>query len=679
MCGIFGIWHTDGRQVDLHALRRGVASLRHRGPDDEGYLLVDTRAGRTVLAGGEHTRPELGLPPVEHFAGVIGERFDFALGFRRLSILDLSPAGHQPMCSHDGRLWLVFNGEVYNYIELRRELESRGHTFKTGTDSEVVLAAYRQWGPECLSRFNGMWALALWDGESRSLFLARDRFGVKPLYTVTSRPGTFAFSSEIKALVASGTVPFSPRPEAVAGYVAEGRFPGHRRGETFFDGVQELPGGHYATVDRAGRRAKRFWWLPVETAREADPVSAVAEYRGLFTDSVRLRLRADVPVGTCLSGGLDSSSIVAVAGHLMQTEHAVSLERLGDHQQTFSAVYDERGRWNEREYIDRVLEHTGAAGNFTYPTLDRMLTDLDRLVWHQDEPFQSTSIFAQWCVMSLARERGVTVLLDGQGADEVLAGYRPYNVWLGHLIMAGKLLQAAREAREMHDVGGVSTLPLLARAMAPQLPSVVLRQLRKSRVSRAVSGSALNSDLAGLYEHAQSASGEAYEDLRDLNEHLARLLLEDSLPNLLRYEDRNSMAFSIEARVPYLDYRLVEYVFTMAPHLRIHQGWTKWLHRAAFVDMLPPEIVWRRDKVGFETPEQRWFREGKAQLLDLLSSGEGAEYLDLDHVRHEAPLLIERGEIARVWRWINLVRWLGLFRSTAASAARLEPAAVTLS
>ena len=678
MCGIYGIWHTGGRQVDLNALRKAVASLRHRGPDDEGYLLVDTRSARATLAGGDRTRPELGLPPLGHFAGVIGERYDLALGFRRLSILDLSPAGHQPMCSHDGRLWLVFNGEVYNYIELRRELEAAGDTFTTGTDSEVILAAYRRWGPDCLSRFNGMWALAIWDGDARRLFLARDRFGVKPLYTVTSQPEVFAFASEIKALVSSGVVPFSPRPEAVADYVAEGRFPSHRRGETFFEGVQELPGGHYAIVEHSRRWAKRYWWLPVDAVAEAPTDSAVAEYGRLFTDSVRLRLRADVPVGTCLSGGLDSSSIVAVAGHLMQTEHSVSLERLGDHQQTFSAVYDDAGRWNEREYIDRVLGHTGAAGNFVYPTLDRLLADLDQLIWHQDEPFQTTSIFAQWCVMSLARERGVTVLLDGQGADEILAGYQPYNVWLGHLIVGGKLLQAAREAREAHDVAGASTLPLLARSLAPHLPRSVLRLLRCSRVSRAISESGLSAELGGLYADRQAAEAEAYEDLRDLNEHLARLVLEDSLPNLLRYEDRNSMAFSIEARVPFLDYRLVEYVFTVAPHLRIHDGWTKWLHRAAFVGMLPPEVVWRRDKVGFETPEQRWFREGKAQLLELLTSRDAASYLDLERIRREAPASINAGDTTRVWRWINLFSWLRQFRTASMEAARHEPSTVLL-
>jgi asparagine synthase (glutamine-hydrolysing) len=677
MCGIYGIWHTDGRQVDLHALKRAVTSMRHRGPDDEGYLLVDTRSGRTVLAGGAHTRPELGLLHIQHFAGVIGERFDLALGFRRLAILDLSPAGHQPMPSHDGGLWLVFNGEVYNFVELRRELEQSGHAFTTGTDSEVLLAAYRQWGSDCLSRFNGMWSLAIWDTRACQLFLARDRFGVKPLYTVASQPGTFAFSSEIKALVASATVAFAPRPDAVAGYVAEGRMPSHRHGETFFEGVQELPGGHFAVVDRHARRAQRYWWLPVDTVDESAPGTAIAEYSRMFTDSVRLRLRADVPVGTCLSGGLDSSSIVAVAGQLMQTEHAVSLERLGEHQQTFSAVYRDEGRWNEREYIDRVLEHTGAAGNFVYPSLDRLLADLDSLIWHQDEPFQSTSIFAQWCVMGLARERGVTVLLDGQGADEALGGYRPYNVWLGHLIVAGKLMQAAREARQIRDVAGVSTVPLLARALAPHLPSTVLGRIRGARVSRNLSGSGLQSELARHFER-HNAAAEPYENMRDLNEHLAALLLEDSLPNLLRYEDRNAMAFSIEARVPFLDYRLVEYVFTMAPHLRIHEGWTKWLHRAAFAGMLPPEVVWRRDKVGFETPEQQWFREGKSALLDLLSSDEAAPYLDMARVRREAPGLIDRGETAQVWRWINLVQWLRVLRSAASPASHARPAATTV-
>jgi asparagine synthase (glutamine-hydrolysing) len=662
MCGILGIWHSDGKAVDLAALRRATTCLQHRGPDDEGYLLVDTRSGRAVLCGGDNTRSELGLPSIAQFTGVIGERFDLALGFRRLAILDLSPAGHQPMSSRDGTCWLIFNGEIYNYIELRSELAARGHTFKTGTDSEVILAAYQQWGPDCLRRFNGMWALALWDGRRRQLFVTRDRFGVKPLYTVSGKGGTFAFASEIKALLASGIISFRPSSSAIARYVAQGGFPSRAQGETFFEGVQELPAGHFALISSRGRVPGRYWSLPTEVQTPAPSIDeARACYSELFTDAVRLRLRADVPVGTCLSGGIDSSSIVAVAGELMQTEHAVSLERLGEHQQTFSAVYPTDGPWNERPYMEQVVDRVGAAGNYVMPTSERLWDDLEKLVWHQDEPFQSTSIFAQWCVMDLAHQRGVTVLLDGQGADEVLGGYRPYAIWLGQLILAGRLAQAAREARAIRSVAGLNPLPLLVRGLAGQLPAPLLRRLRGSRVHHAVAASGLKPELGERLKVDVAASGEAYEGLRDLNSHLARLILEDSLPNLLRYEDRNSMAFSIESRVPFLDYRLVEYVFTRASDLRIHDGWTKWIQRVAIEDKLPEEIVWRRDKVGFETPEQQWFRAGQDHLLDLLNTDAASDYLDMAYVRREAPGMIASGNTAQVWRWVNLTLWLSRF------------------
>jgi asparagine synthase (glutamine-hydrolysing) len=648
--------------VDLAALRRATTCLRHRGPDDEGYLLVDTHSGRTVLCGGENTRAELGLPSIASYIGVIGERFDLALGFRRLAILDLSPAGHQPMSSPDGTCWLIFNGEVYNYIELRSELASHGHTFKTGTDSEVILAAYQQWGPDCLRRFNGMWAFALWDGRKRQLFVARDRFGVKPLYTASGRGGSFAFSSEIKGLLAGDAVQFRPSSSAIARFVAQGGYLSHAQGETFFEGVQELPAGYSALISRKGRVPTRYWSLPTRPGRiEPSVDEARACYSELFTDAVRLRLRADVPVGTCLSGGVDSSSIVAVAGQLMQTEHAVSLERLGEHQQTFSAVYPLDGPWNERRYIEQVVERTGAAGNYVSPTVERLWDDLEQLVWHQDEPFQSTSIFAQWCVMDLAHQRGVTVLLDGQGADEVLGGYRPYAVWLGQLARAGHFAQMAQEARADRSVTGLNPLPALTRGLAGQMPAPLLRKLRGSRVRQAVAESGLVPELGERLHSTVTASGEAYEGLQDLNSHLGRLILEDSLPNLLRYEDRNSMAFSIESRVPFLDYRLVEYVFTQAPNLRIHDGWTKWIQRVAIEDKLPEEIVWRRDKVGFETPEQQWFKAGKSHLLDLLNSDVAAGYLDMPYVRREAPGLIDSGNTGKVWRWVNLVLWLEKF------------------
>jgi asparagine synthase (glutamine-hydrolysing) len=664
MCGIYGIWHRNGQPVDILAVRRAIAAMRHRGPDDEGYLLANTLDGTHVLCAGDDTCPELGLPHIRDFAA---SHFDLVLAFRRLSILDTTPAGHQPMSLAGSAPWLVFNGEIYNYIELRAQLAAFGHPFHTGSDTEVILAAYLQWGSDCVRHFNGMWAFALWDAERRRLLLSRDRLGVKPLHTVSRTDGTFAFSSEIKGLLAGGVVQFRPSAGAVSRYIAEGTMPSHKHGETFFEGVQQLPGGHNALVTPNERTARPFWSLPHSHHSEpaAPEPDEIARYADLFTDSVRLRLRADVPVGTCLSGGLDSSSIVAVAGRLMQTEHAVSLERMGDHQQTFSAVYNSSGPWNERTYIDQVIAYTGAAANFVYPTVDRLWADLPRLVWHQDEPFQSTSIFAQWCVMDLASERGVTVLLDGQGADELLGGYRPYAVWLGQLLRSGHMSHALREIANIEEVTGLNPVPLLARGLANQLPSAFLKTLRRSRMHRALHASGLSPDLAGEFagEFAGNISpaSNGYSSLRDLDTHLSHLLLEDSLPTLLRYEDRNSMAFSIEARDPFLDYRLVEHIFTQASHLRLKYGWTKWIQRQAISSLLPHDIVWRRDKVGFETPEQQWLQTSQSRLLDLLS-GPVANYLDLDYARRALPtLLTQPGGTARVWRWVNLALWLDVF------------------
>jgi asparagine synthase (glutamine-hydrolysing) len=264
--------------------------------------------------------------------------------------------------------------------------------------------------------------------------------------------------------------------------------------------------------------------------------------------------------------------------------------------------------------------------------------------------------------MELAHKRGVTVLLDGQGADEVLGGYSPYAVWLGQLLRAGRVVQSAREAAAVRSVTGLNPLPLLARGVAGQLPAPILRRLRGSRVQRAVASSGLKQELGERLQADTAASGEAHEGIADLNSHLEQLVLEDSLPALLRYEDRNSMAFSIESRVPFLDYRLVEYVFTQASHLRIREGWTKWIQRAAMEKKLPAEVVWRRDKVGFETPEKEWFRTGKQRLLDILHSNSAAsDYLDMDRVRREAPGLIDADETGRVWRWVNLALWLERF------------------
>lgn len=658
MCGIYGIWHRNGRPVDLTALRTATSRLRHRGPDDEGYLLANPLQGTCAPYAGEETDRRLALPLL---AQAYGEENSLAFGFRRLAILDLSPAGHQPMASADERFWIVFNGEIYNYIELREELQHLGHRFRSGSDTEVILAAYAQWGAACLERLNGMWAFAIWDRERRTLFLARDRFGIKPLYyAVTGQ--TVAFASEIKALVGPHALPFAPEPLAVYQFLVDGRLPSPQRGATFFVGVRALPPGHYLCIEANSAITPQRYYdvtLPDNHQQPSATNDIIAAYRDLFIDSVRLELRSDVAVGTCLSGGIDSSSIVCAVNCLMRQD-GLSTAQIGERQKTFSAVYESDERYNERRHIERVLRATAADGHFVVPTVERLNADLERLAWYQDEPFQSTSIFAQWCVMGLARERGVTVLLDGQGADELLAGYRPYDRYLSDLLRQVRGATFARELVLINARSGQSVLPLVRNALIFTLPAPAIALAYAGRQMLRASSPVIRADFAAACRRAAPANSPSWCEQTSLDRHLRDAIMESSLPHLLRYEDRNSMAFSIESRVPFLDHRLVEFVFQHAPHLRIRDGWTKWLHRQAMDGLLPDAIAWRSDKVGFETPEVAWQRDLLAARPDLFADGTPCgEYLDLPAVRRAVrQWCTDGGDTRQLWRLISFAVWL---------------------
>ena len=668
MCGIFGIWQLDQQPINIHKVQQATTTLRHRGPDDEGYLLVNNNESRVVLCGGRYTDARLRLPLLETYQS---ETFELALGFRRLAILDLSPSGHQPMTFGDGRYWIVYNGEVYNYQELRQELKACGHTFLTETDTEVILAAYQQWGVASLTRFNGMWGFAIWDTQQQELFLARDRFGVKPLY-YSYEQGRFAFASEIKALVGPHGRPFAPEAQALYEYVVSDQLPSAQRGDTFFQGVKALPAGHWLRVRRDGTLFKeRYYTVPLHAANGhvTHVDETVAAYRELFIDAVRLRLRADVPIGTCLSGGLDSSSIVGVVNRLM-VESGLPIEQIGQQQKTFSAVYTGEQRYNEQPHIEKVLAATHAERNFTVPTLEQLNADLEKLVWHQDEPFGSTSIFAQWCVMRKVHECGVTVLLDGQGADEALAGYRPYLYFFSDLLRQAQLGRLYREARAMEANTGLSANGLLQQVAARQMPAQVRTLLGRRRRLEQANVALLNPDFATNQQAATKTSQRNLSNQASLSSHLLGLIEETRLPDLLRYEDRNSMAFSVEARTPFVDYRLVEFSFNQAANLRIHQGWTKWVLRQAMAEMVPADIVWRKDKVGFETPQLEW-------LTSLLRDQENwfgpqalsGQYLNLGEVRQRLPAMLQQlaSNQGLLWRLMNVEAWLRVWQ-----AARYE-------
>ncbi|MCP9488003.1 MAG: asparagine synthase (glutamine-hydrolyzing), partial [Gaiellaceae bacterium MAG52_C11] len=412
MCGIAGIVDFESA-VDPARVGAMLRSIDHRGPDDSGL------------------HAEQGI----------------ALGACRLAILDLSAAGHQPMSDESGRYHLVYNGEVYNYRELRTELEGLGHRFRSGTDTEVVLHAFREWGERSVERFNGMWAFALWDSERRSLFCSRDRLGIKPFYF--RRDGSsFVFGSELREFaVALGR----PRPNlaVVRDFIELGAL--DHLSETFLEGIEKLPAGTSGTLDATGFQTRRYWQLGRSRAELEDPVETVRE---TLLDALRLHLRSDVPIGTCLSGGLDSSAIACGVDRVLGASESAEPAHDGPRQKTFTAYFDRPG-YDERGFAELVVRQIGAEPHWITFTGEQMIEELPLIVAAQEEPFGSASIVAQWFVMKAAREAGVTVMLDGQGGDEIFGGYlTAFGPRFADLVLSGRLRQFAREGAAFKRVHG---------------------------------------------------------------------------------------------------------------------------------------------------------------------------------------------------------------------------------
>ena len=613
MCGICGVVALD-RPGDEAAVRAMTASLEHRGPDGERVYVDD---------------------------GV-------ALGFRRLAILDLSDAGMQPFVSDDGRYRLIHNGEIYNYRELRAELEPHGYRFSTGTDTEVMLAAYLEWGPACVQRFNGMWAFAIWDSVRNELFASRDRFGIKPFY-YRSDGRRFEFASELKAFRAAGA-PLSANPVAVREYLEQGHL--EHGEETFLAGIRRLPPAHNLWFGPDGLRFERHWRLEPKE-RPADAVEAVRE---LFLDSIHLRLRSDVAIGTCLSGGIDSSAIACGVDHLLRGGDE-GAEQVGPHQRTFTAYFPERG-FDERPFAQAVVEQIGADPHWVTFAPEDFVQQLPAIVEAQEEPFGSTSIVAQWYVMRAAREAGLTVMLDGQGGDELFAGYSGYaGYYFADLLSHGRIGRLGREMRGFRRAHGKRATAELVRPFLSESAKLRLRgRLRGGTVL-------LHRDLhASPVQLLQKPS--VFPDR--LRRQLEHILAERGLRELLRYEDRNSMAHSLEARLPFLDYRFVELVFSLSGGELIHDGTTKWILRRALGDLLPDVVRNRTDKLGFVTPEKRWFRGPLGDFAaDIFASQAFAQRGFVDAVAARERLARHRrGEIDagwELWRALNLELWARAF------------------
>jgi asparagine synthase (glutamine-hydrolysing) len=625
MCGI---WFSFGFTPDP----KHIELVAHRGPDGQGWRVFDTVQG------------------------------PLALGHRRLSIIDLSDAATQPMGSADGRYWVTYNGEIYNYIELREELAAAGHRFVTSSDTEVLLAAYTHWGEAALDRLVGMFAFVLWDNHSQTVFAARDRFAIKPLYFHTNSHGV-AFASEIKQLVALPN--FSARLNLARAYDFLSAGIMDHTVETMFDAVGQLQGGECVRLNlrnwRPGQELPvRRWYGIVEPGTlDMGEREASEQFRELLAQSVRLHLRSDVPVGSCLSGGLDSSSIVC----LMARELAsVSQDA---HVHCVSACYDVKAV-DERPYMEMVVERTNSTPHWCYPKVDEAFALAERITWHQDEPYGSTSIFAQWCVFEEARRAGLKVMLDGQGADEQLAGYHgcfPY--YFANLIRQRRFATLLRAMSERHAWHNVSFWDQVQSFLMPLAPPWLARWLRRERQALAqydwLNGEGLRPQLArSAFETARERIGRPpIENVGDL---CVVLTQSSNLAMLLHWEDRNSMAHGIEARVPFLDHRLVEFTLALGDRHKLVGGDTKRVLRRAMSDILPARVRTRRDKLGFTTPEEVWFR---GQLREAVLGGVE------DTLRRYRGLMNESGVRAHVasmldggrpvdfsiWRIINLGIW----------------------
>lgn len=570
MCGIAGILRTDGTPIAPGLVDAMVATLRHRGPDGEGSFFGP----------------------------------GIAFGHTRLAIIDLTAASDQPFIDEAAGLAMVFNGEIYNYLELKSELQALGHTFGSNGDTEVLLRAYAQWGTDCLPRLNGMFSFAIWDGRKHQLVLARDRFGEKPMYV--ARTGrSVVFASEMKAILAVRPELRRANRKSVFRYLSRGDLDLDH--ESFFEGIDALPASHYLVIGADGRGEPQRYWRAVAGDVPHNRAAAIERFRELVFDSVRLRLRSDVPVGSSLSGGLDSSSIVATINAEKSSQWV--------HQKTFSARFHSKVH-DEGRFINVVTYQVDAESHEVWVEPDAFLEQFARLQWHQEEPIASTSPFAQWRVMELAAEHQTTVLLDGQGADEILAGYDQaqgmfWAHWLRRARFDKVMVEIAAFARRYHALRD----PALFAAYY-SLPGGVRDGLVELYYRSA------NVVSPDLHREFSPAHVDTYEPFPDrLRNELVRWQTTTQLPEFLRYADRNSMAFSREVRLPFLDHRLVEYCFGLPPDLLLDRAVTKIVLREAMRGIVPDAILDRKDKLAYSPPQRQWNRTILRPWLERMLEG----------------------------------------------------------
>lgn len=644
MCGILSVINLSGKTTGAQLID-ATRVITHRGPDDEGFLTWVPGEDPAIWAGDDtatSTENHWKYKKIKPEAG-----FKVGFGHRRLSILDLSSAGHQPMMYKKAGLAITYNGEIYNYLEVKAELERIGHWFISTCDTEVILHAWAEWGPKCLDRFNGMFAFVMLDYNKKEFYAVRDRFGVKPLYYYMSADAIY-FASEIKQIRTSPDYKFSINESIARQFLATGAV--DHTEDTFDTQIKHVPCGHYIQIDVStdGRKFEKKKWYTLKPSKwKGSYDEAVVQFRNLLTDAVNLRLRSDVKVGSCLSGGLDSSSIVCIA--------ADQLKKKGEYagQETVTACYD-NAKYDEWNFAQEVIKKTNAHAHRVFPDFKQLQKEIDSFLWHQDEPVGSTSAFSQWAVFKATNEAGLKVMIDGQGADEQLAGYSGNTLPLyAGLLRKARLYSLYDEARDFKKTNGAWPYGFLLGAMQLNFGKGFTNILpQKLRLKQQTIDWFNIPEPANIY----------HTPARTLQENLLRQLYQEPLPALLRYEDHNSMAWSVESRTPFLDYRLLEFTIGLPEQYIYKRGVRKVLLRDAMRGILPLAIENRKDKMGFVTPEEvwlkgegkDWFTDGVEQTLRLLPS-----MFNATKVRTFCADIIE-GKIPfdfTIWRILSFGKW----------------------
>jgi len=651
MCGISGILNSSNLSLTGADIVRLNDMIKHRGPDDEGYVLC-SEYGFKHFAGTDTPHSVALHQQLQPNNGFLSENISVALGHRRLSVIDLSADGHQPMIF--GPFALVFNGEIYNYIELRSQLRALGHQFVSASDTEVVLHAYAEWGTECFQYFNGMWALAIYDLQLRRLFVSRDRLGVKPFYYF-HHAGLFAFASEAKALHRMWFVKSGLNEEALFDYLVLSQ--DEVGEETMFKNILELAPGHSAIYQYGSDQLDIFPWCKYRNGFVSEPFSgtltdAADEFGRLFYNAVRLRLRADVPVGSCLSGGLDSTAIVTLVNDLTGNNTMRN--------KVFTASFPGQGRLDEYHLVQQTLGMIDVDSFVVTPTSDEFGADFDTLITTLDVPFWSSSSYLQFRVMKLAHEQGIKVLLDGQGADELFAGY-PFTraaYWM-QLVKHGRFGLLMNQLRES---GSFKTnLAFLgyfaARNSMKVLPEPARMRLMKHKMPEL---KFLNSEF--LHQNRHRATDFTDKNFYNLNDELKRITFGNGLKKLLRCEDRNSMHFSIESRTPFADdNQLIDFAFSLPDHFKIDNGYSKLVIRESMRNKMPESIRLNKIKTGFESPQTEWIKNSLEYLMDARYSDSqifNTNIFNQDNVRK--LILSKSNDTNHIMRYFIADRWIKL-------------------